>query len=146
MTISTAYGQAYKSLGLGRFDFTAGTFKMALTGPGYSPDVDADEFFDDITGEIVGAGYTAGGLTLTGLAWTYDAVSRRCVLTCDPANWTPLTAAAVRFAVAYRDTGDPATSPLLSYVYFEADKAPAGSPFIVTFADGLFRLLTPLTG
>ncbi len=145
MTISTAYGLAYKGLGLGRFDFTAGTFKVALAGSAYTPDVDADEFFDDISNEIVGSGYTAGGLTLTGLAWTYDAVSRRCVLSCDPANWTPLTAT-IRFAVAYRDTGDPATSPLLSYVDFESDRTPTGSPFIVTYADGLFRLRTPLVG
>lgn len=140
--IANAYGPAYKSLGLGRFDFTTGTFKLALTGAGYTPDVDADEFFDDLTNEIAGAGYTAGGVTLTGLSWLYDSVNNRCVLSCDPPTWDSLTAT-VRYAVAYRDTGDPETSPLLSYVDFESDKTPVASPFTVTYSSGLFRLRTP---
>ncbi len=145
MTVSAPYGQAYKNLGLGLFDFSAHTFKLALADDSYIPDTDADEFFADVTGEVAGAGYTAGGETLTGLTWLYDATNNWCVLSCDGVNWAALTPPS-RFAIVYRDTGDPDTSPLLSYVDFQTELDPEGGPLPITFPAGVFRLTTPTGG
>ena len=38
--------------------------KVALCNSSYTPDRDAHDFFDDLTNEVTGTGYTAGGLLL----------------------------------------------------------------------------------
>lgn len=145
MATAIPYGQAYRNLGLAQFDFSAHTFKAALVDAAYIPDRDAHEFFADVTDEVTGAGYTAGGETLTGITWLYDSADNRCVLSCSDLNWAALTPV-FRFAVIYRDTGDPAESPLLSYVDFGTDIDAEGGPLPISFPSGVFRLLTPTSG
>lgn len=133
------YGQSFKSLGLGRFDFTTHTIKIMLTTNSYTPDRDTHEFKSSVTNEVTGTNYTAGGATLSGLSWTYDSTNDWCVLTCNPPVWSTATFTARR-AVIYRDTGSAATSPLLSYVDFGADATPAAANFTITFTSGVYRL------
>lgn len=138
MAVTAApYGQALLALGQGDFDFTADTIKVALTTDDYTPDVDTHQNFDDVTDEITGTGYTAGGATLTGVGWAY--ATGAATLACDPAAWTTATFTARR-AIVYKDTGVPATSRLLSYVDFGTDRSPAGIDFEIAFADGLLVL------
>ncbi len=131
------YGPALLALGQAEFDFTADTIKVALTTDDYTPDTDTHEFFDDVTDQITGTGYTAGGATLTGVGWAYS--GGQATLTCDPAAWTTATFTARR-AVVYKDTGVAGTSRLLSYVDFGADRSPAAVDFEIAFADGLLVL------
>lgn len=138
---ASPYGLTYKNLGLGLFDFSADTFKMLLTTSSYTPNFDTHEFIDDVTSEITGTGYTAGGETLSGVVWTYDTGNDWCLLTCDPVEWTGATFSARR-GVVYKDTGTASTSPLLCWVDFGADAAPVAVPFTVTFSSGLFRVST----
>ncbi len=135
------YPMSYKSLGLGRFDFSTHTIKLMLTTNSYTPNLDTHEFKSSVTNEITGTGYTAGGMTLTGLAWTLDTTNDWVTLTCDAVSWTGATFTARR-GVVYRDTGSGATSPLLSYVDFGADASPSGVPFNVTFTNGIYRIKT----
>ena len=139
---ATPYGQSFKSLGLGRFDFTTHTFKLLLTTSSYTPTFDLDEFRDDVTNEVTGTGYTAGGATLAGLSWVYDAANDRCQLSCDPVTWTSATFTARR-GVIYRSTGTAATDPLLSWVDFGANASPSGIDFTLTFPNGIYRLKLP---
>ncbi len=141
----TAYGTSFKNLGLALFDFTTQTFKLALTTSGYTPDPDSDEFFDDVTDEITGAGYTAGGETLTSVSWTYDSLNRAGVLGCDSVEWAALTPT-FRYAVAYQDSGDPETSLLLCFIDFGSTVDPVGAAFPVNFPSGLYRIHAGLTG
>ena len=137
---ATPYGQSFKGLGLGRFDFTTHTFKIMLTTASYLPNFDTDEFKSAVTNELSsGNGYTTGGQALTGLTWTYDATNDWCLLTCTAPVWNNASFSARR-AVIYRDTGDAATSPLLSYVDFGANATPAGTPFTITFSNGVYRV------
>lgn len=140
--IATPYGQSFKGLGLGRFDFSSHSFKLLLATSAYTPNFDTDEYRADVTGEVSGVGYTTGGTALASLAWTYDPTNDRCVLTADPvvfsgANFT------CRYGIVYRNTGTNATSPLLSWIDFGADVAPANVAFTVTFTDGVYRVRTP---
>jgi hypothetical protein len=52
--------------------WTTATLKVALTTSTYTPNQDTHHFFSDITNEITGTGYTAGGATLTSPTTTYD--------------------------------------------------------------------------
>lgn len=137
---ASAYGQAILNLGKGLFDFTGDTIKCALTTSSYTPDLDAHDFFDDVTNEISGTGYTAGGATLTTVAWTYDSANNLAKLTADETTWTTATFTA-RIAVVYKSTGTASTSPLLCYVDFGADQSPAGIDFVIPWSatNGLFQ-------
>lgn len=74
------YGKAYANLLGGEtsgessaVDFLSDTIKMALTTSAYTPNRDTHEFFSDITNEITGTGYTAGGVALASKTITYTA-------------------------------------------------------------------------
>jgi hypothetical protein len=59
----------------------------------------------------------------------------------DPA-WAASTITA-RYAVYYKDTGTPATSPLLSLVDFESDQSSVSGTFtIVQSANGILRFFS----
>lgn len=136
------FGQSFKGLGLGRFDFSTHTFKMMLTDSGYTPDLDTHEFKSHVTGEVSGPGYVGGGATLTGLTWAYDDDADWCVLRCDPVIW-PAASFSTRYGVIYRNTGTAATSPLLSLVDFGGDNEPDNFDYTVTFTNGVYRLRNP---
>lgn len=137
------YGQSFKGLGLGRFNFAGDTFKMLLTTADYVPDADTHEFVSHVTDEISGVNYVVGGVSLTNLVWTYDAANDRCVLTCDPVVFSNVTIAAARRGVIYRlDEAGAAASPLLSWVDFGDDAAPAAMDLRITFtAEGVYQLV-----
>lgn len=137
---ATPYGLALLHLGSGDFNFGSHTFKVALTTNAYAPDLDGDEYLSDVTNEITGTGYVAGGATLSGLVWAYDAAGNAAKLTADATTWTAATFTARR-AVLYRSTGVDTTSPLLCVVDFGANESPAGIDWTITWSvDGIFRV------
>jgi hypothetical protein len=136
---ATPYGKFLMGLAKGQFDFTADTFKVALVGSSYAPNVDADEFFTDLSAEVTGTGYTAGGIALTGVAWTYDSTNNYGLLTADAVVWTVATFTARR-AVIYKSTGSDATSRLVGYIDYGVDQSPAGVDFAISFASGVLRI------
>jgi hypothetical protein len=52
----------------GVWDWDTDTIKCALTTSTYTVDIDTHDFFNDVTNEITGTGYTAGGATLASTA------------------------------------------------------------------------------
>jgi hypothetical protein len=102
-------------------DISDDTFKVALVTSSYSPDKDADEFFDDITNEVTGTGYTAGGNTVTGTL-TLDNANDKLTLEFASTNWTSATITA-RGAVYYSSTGTASTSTLIAFNDFGSDVA-----------------------
>lgn len=54
-------------------DYLTDTMKLALVGSGYTPNRDTHEVFSDITSEVTGPGYTAGGITLASKTIVYTA-------------------------------------------------------------------------
>lgn len=74
------YGKAFANLlggeaggdSLGT-DFLSDTIKAALTTSAYTPNLDTHETFADVTNEITGTGYTAGGVALASKTITYTA-------------------------------------------------------------------------
>jgi hypothetical protein len=105
-----------------RVDWPADTVKCALTTSAYTPDADVHDFFDDVTNEITGTGYTAGGVSVTTKTVSYDSASNETRLDCDDPAWTGLVAT-FRKAVFYKSTGTASTSPLIMWVDLGADVA-----------------------
>lgn len=89
------------------------TPKVMLLHDTYTFDA-ADQWISEVAPfEASGTSYTAGGLTLAGVTYTYDAVTG--LFKIDATDLTPAGLSVVcRFAVVYYDTGTPATSPLLT--------------------------------
>lgn len=102
-------------------DFESDTFKAMLVTSSYTPDPDNHGFIDDVTNEVEGIGYIAGGKALANLSVTQDNVDNEGVFDADDVVW-PASTITARGAVIYKDTGDPATSPLIAYIDFESNK------------------------
>ena len=113
--------------------------KVALCDSAYSPNQNSHDFFDDITHELsAGSGYSDGGATLTGKAVTISTVTTK--FDANDVAWdnSSLTA---RYAIIYYSTGTAATSPLIGYVDFGADKTSVSAGFnIVWNASGIFTI------
>jgi hypothetical protein len=131
MATAKVYGLALQSALNAEIDFDTDTIKCMLTTASYVPDQDAHRYKSSVTNEVTGAGYTAGGTTLTGKTVTYTAGTNTFMIDAADPTWTTATISAIRYAVFYKDTGTAGTSPLLSYVDFTTDQAVGGGTFIV---------------
>jgi len=126
------YNSFFHYEGEGDFDFSADTIKVALVTSSYTYDRDLHDYFDDITNEVVGTGYTAGGQALTSVTWTKDDANDKSVLDANDVAWAASTITA-RGAVIYKDTGTPGTSPLIAFIDFAADKSTNNTEFKITW-------------
>jgi hypothetical protein len=124
-------------------DLSAGgtVVKCMLVTSGYSPDQDAHDYIDDVgANEVSGTGYTAGGATLANKAVTQDNTDNEGVLDADDVSWTSSTITA-RGAILYKDTGTPATSPMICYFDFASDKSSTNGTFQIQWnTEGIINL------
>jgi hypothetical protein len=102
-------------------DISDDTFKVALVTSSYTPDKDTHEHFDDVTNEVSGTGYSAGGETVTGTL-TLDTANDKLTLEFASTSWTSATITA-RGAVYYSSTGTASTSTLIAFNDFGSDVA-----------------------
>jgi hypothetical protein len=127
------YGNAFVSAFNKKIDFDSDTIKVALCTSSYTPDQDAHDFFNDITNEVTGTGYTAGGATLTSASITYTGASNVLKLDGDDTSWASSTITA-RYAIIYDATpGTAATNPLIAYVDFGADVTSTAGTFTMAW-------------
>jgi hypothetical protein len=142
MMAVTAYWYAKGFLGAfnKEVDFDTDTIKCALTTSSYTPNQDTHDYFDDVTNEVVGAGYTAGGATLANktIANTLNVIK----LDADDVAWTASTITAHR-AVIYEATGVAGTSRLLLWIDFGEDKASLAGTFTIQFDAAGIATITP---
>lgn len=137
---SFLYNSAKMRILQGEFDFEEDEFKVALVSSIYIPDEDTHEFFEDLSNEITGSGYSAGGKVLDNVVLSRDDDNDLVVLDGDSLNWSVATFTA-RAAVIYKNTGSSATSPLLAYIDFEEDLEAAGEDFLLEWhEDGILTL------
>lgn len=124
----------------GSIDLDTDTIKVALVTSTYTPDQDTHDMFDDITNEVSGTGYTAGGATLANKAVSQDNTDNEGVFDADDVSWTTSTITA-RGAVIYKSTGTPSTSPLICYLDFGTDKISTAGTFTISWnAEGILNL------
>ena len=109
------------------------TIKVALVTSSYTFTPDTHDFFDDITNEVTGTGYTAGGATLGSQACTLDTTDNELVFDGADVTWASSTITA-RGAVIYKSTGVSSTSPLIAFIDFTTNRTSDGGTFQITFA------------
>ena len=116
----------------GVIDFDTDTIKMALATNTYTPNAATHDFFDDVTNEVTGTNYTAGGATLANKTLTLTAGTVK--FTADPVTWTASGSgfSNARYAIVYKSTGTASTSRLLFYVDFGGDVGNTVADLVVT--------------
>jgi hypothetical protein len=130
------YGKAFLSAFNKEIDLNEATkIKVMLCTNAYVPDQDAHDYKDDVTNEVVGAGYVAGGAELTTLSPTYTAGTNVFAFNADDVTWAAATITA-RYAVVYYNTGVDGTSPLICYIDFGADVTSTAGNFTITWDAG----------
>ena len=124
----------------GSIDLDTDTIKVALVTSAYTPDQDAHDFFNDVTNEVTGTGYTAGGATLASKVVSADNTDNEGVFDAADVTWSTSTITA-RGAVVYKSTGTSSTSALICYIDFGSDKISSAGDFILQFnAEGILNL------
>lgn len=109
------FGQGFLAALKAGVDFDAATYKLTLHTSTFTPNVDTMTFQSDLTNEVAsGSGYTTGGVTLSGLALTYDATSDQVRWDFTDPAWTFTGAVSWRYGVVWIDTaGASTTDPLM---------------------------------
>lgn len=92
---------------------------------------DTFDFFNDVTGEVSGTGYTAFGYAHATQTASLDTATDEIRLDLDDASWTTASFTA-RYAVIYRyNSGTASTSALAGLVNFGADETVASGTFTI---------------
>lgn len=132
------YGLGLKRMAMASVDYDTNVIKCAMLTSTYVPAQDTDETWAGISAnEVAGAGYVAGGVTLTTKALNYTAGTNVLAFDCDDPQWNPSTIANARIAVIYDSTA----GYLLAYNDFGANKSSDDDNFqIVLDASGWGKL------
>jgi hypothetical protein len=127
-------------LARGAFNFASASFKCILVSsvPSES-NLDTWVNLSDVTNQITGTGYTAGGVAVTATVGAVDTTNNRVPVTFGnlAPGWTSstLTAAA---AIVYQDTGTAGTSKLVTMVDFGGNVSSTAGNYSVTFSTPLY--------
>jgi len=123
-------------------DWDTNTIKVMLTTNSYTPNQDTHSDKADVTNEVTGTGYTAGGATLASktLTNTLNVVK----FDADDTSWTTSTITARR-AVIYDSVGGgaDASRPLMLWLDFGEDKTSDAGTFTITWAGTGIATITP---
>lgn len=124
------YGSVFAKAFNGQVNFSADAIKIALVGPGYTPNRNTQGAWSTVSpNEVSGAGYATGGKTLTGKALTYSSYLFK--MDADDVTWTGLTVDA-RYAVVYDDTAT--GKPLIGYVDLGETLSLSNEDFTIQFS------------
>jgi hypothetical protein len=126
---SLIYNSAVDDLARNAIDFDTDTFKIMLVTSSYTPNKDTHDRRDDVTNEITGTGYTAGGVTLV-CTVTKDTANDKVTIAFSSPSW-PSTSIMARGAVIYKSTGTASADPLVAYIDFVNDVASNGGTFSI---------------
>ena len=127
---SLIYNSCLDDLSNNNIDFGADTFKILLVTSSYTPDKDTHDKLDDVTNEVTGTGYTAGGAT-SACTVTKDVANDKVTLGFAAVNWSSSTITAAG-AVIYKSRGGASSADeLVAYIDFGGDVSSAGGTFSI---------------
>lgn len=120
----------------GVVDFDADDIRTALATSASSltaaTALDTFDFFDDVTGEVSGAGYTTLGYDHATRTVTLDTGTDEVRLDLEDAEWTSASFTG-RYAIIYKNTGTASTSPVMGRVDFGGDETVSSGTFTITW-------------
>lgn len=111
-------------------DFDTNTFKAMLVTSSYTPNKDTHDKRDDVTNEVSGTGYTAGGETSV-VTVTKDTANDKETIQFGAVSWASSTITA-RGCVYYKSRGGASSADeLVAYNDFGSDVSSSGGTFSV---------------
>lgn len=129
---SKLYNSALKDEATGALDYDTDTFKGMLVTSTYTPNSDTHTKRSDVTNEVTGTGYSAGGNTVTVTVSSVDTTNDRVDITFAVASWTTSTITA-RAMVIYKSRGGASSADeLVAYIDFASDITSTGATFSVS--------------
>ena len=127
---SLIYNSAVDDMARGAIDFDTDTFKVMLVTSSYTPNKDTHDKRDDVTNEVSGTGYTAGGVT-SACTVTKDTANDKVTLQFASVSWASSTITA-RGAVIYKSRGGASSADeLVAYNDFGADVSTTAGTFTI---------------
>ena len=138
---SAIYNSFNTDVANGDIDLGADTFYIMLVTASYTVDVDNHDRRNDLTNEITGTGYTAGGKALTSVTVTQDNTNNLTKWDAADPSWGSATFTA-RAAIIYKYTGTGAANDRLCvYLDFGADKTVTAGTFPITInSNGILQI------
>lgn len=123
----------------GNIDLDTDTIKVMLCTSAYTP-TKTHNRRDDITNEVSGTGYTAGGATLANKTLTQDDTNDLGKFDADDVSWATSTITA-RYAIVYKARGGAASADeLIKCFDFGSDQVSVGAAFTLQFnANGVLQ-------
>lgn len=127
---SLIYNSCIDDLARNNIDFDTNTFKAMLVTSAYTPNKDTHDRRDDVTNEITGTGYTAGGAT-SAVTVTKDTANDKVTIQFAAVSWGSSTLTA-RGCVYYKSRGGASSADeLVAYNDFGSDVSTVGGTFSV---------------
>jgi hypothetical protein len=112
---SFIFNNMLKFLVTGQLNFSTDTYKVLLTTSSYTADKDAHDFRNDVTNEVTGTGYTAGGNTVTATVSALDTANDRQEIIMGGTTW-PSSTITARNAVYYKSRGGASSADELIFI------------------------------
>lgn len=131
MPSSTSFDSTTNDLATGTIVLTTDPLWVLLVS-GYTPNAKTHAKRSDVTGEVTGTGYTAGGQALASVAATVDTTNDKTLLTATNPAWSSSTISATG-AVVYKHRGGASSADnLVSYVDFGGTVTSTAAAFTIT--------------
>jgi hypothetical protein len=129
---SLIYNSFIRDVLVGNIDMDTDTFKVMLTTSAYTENKDSHDKRDDVTGEVTGTGYTAGGASTTVTVAAVDTANDDVEITIGAASWATSTITA-RKAVVYKSRGGASSADeLVCVIDFGSDVVSTAGTFTLT--------------
>lgn len=142
------YNSALYDEAVGSLDYDTNTFKIMLVGATYRAIADETKRDShtkrsDITDEVTGTGYTAGGATLASVTVTNDTTNNIIKIDAADPSWTTATISGIQGAVIYRSRGGASSADeLVCFLDLYADNSNAA----ISVTSGTFTIVLPANG
>lgn len=128
---SLIFNSALDDAARGAVDWDSDSFKCMLVSSAYTPNKDTHLKRSDVTNEVSGTGYTAGGAAAT-VGVTKDTADDRIDISLGAVSWSSSTITA-RGAVYYKSRGGAASADeLVAYIDFTSDVISTAGTFSLT--------------
>ena len=127
---SLIYNSCVDDMARNNIDFDTNTFKAMLVASTYTPNKDTHDKRDDVTNEVSGTGYTAGGVA-SAVTVTKDTANDKVTIQFGAVSWASSTITA-RGCVYYKSRGGASSADeLVCYADFGSDVSSSSGTFSV---------------
>lgn len=127
---SLIFNSCIDDVARGNIDFDTNSFKAMLVTSTYTPNKDTHDKRDDVTNEVTGTGYTAGGVA-TVCTVTKDTATDRVTIQFAAVSWVSSTITARGLVIYKSRAGASSADELVAYNDFGSDVSSSGGTFAV---------------